>query len=810
MTRSTGQGFFSVERDDDAFSSAIESLIFPVSQTTGFDFSALAAGPRTAFPGLQDQSFTSPHPGNVTDALSTSSTTESADITAQPLNAGALTFTLHNIGGVTPGSQAEAGFQRAAALWESFFGDPVTVRLDVGFSSLGPGILGSTGAASKVVSYSAVRTALTADKSSSDDAAAVASLSAGSSLAFVTNNSAGARVFDSDASANNTLLNVSTADLKALGITTDANGQPVDTGAADASIAFSSDFNWDFDPSDGITAGAIDFVGVAFHEIGHALGFISGVDVVDVNTGRGPGGQVNLNPFAIFSVLDLFRYASAGVRDLSFGGSTYFSLDGGATDLALFSTGRFQGDGRQASHWKDNLGIGIMDPTSVPAGQANVVTSRDIQAMDVIGWNLVGNSTPGPAPGAGSISINDVQISEGDNGFKTETFTVTRSAGGVATAFDVLFSTADGTATVADNDYVPNVGILHFDANVNTQTISVIIRSDTKFEPDETFFVNLSPLTFGVSISDAQGVGTIQNDDPNPNPDHFDAAGIWTPAGNGSDKTWHVGDFNGDGKDDIFRYLGGEDVFLSNGTSFSHSGIWSPAGNGSDNQWHVGDFNGDGKDDIFRYLGGTAGADMFLSNGASFVHNGNWSPADPGSDGTWHVGDFNGDGKADIFRYLSGEDVFLSNGSSFGNHSIWSPAGNGSDGKWYVGDFNGDGKDDIFRHIEGSGVQMFLSTGTSFVNSGVWTPAGMGSDGTWHVGDFNGDGKADIFRYLAGQSGADVFLSNGSGFVHDTSWTGTGIGSDNQWYVGDFNGHGADDIFRQVSAGIDMLLSHLG
>jgi uncharacterized delta-60 repeat protein len=425
-------------------------------------------------------------------------------------------------------------------------------------------------------------------------------------------------------------------------------------------------------------------------------------------------------------------------------------------------------------------------------------------AVDSAGAATV-SITVNPVPG--SIVISDQAQSEGDSGTQTMTFTVTRSGG--TAAFDVNFATFDHSAAVADGDYVAKAGTLHFDAGVDTQTISVTVNGDVKQEANQTFFVNLSGATNGATISDSQGIGTIQNDDFNPAPGHFDAAGIWTPAGNGSDNTWHVGDFNGDGKADIFRYVGGEDVFLSNGTSFSHSGVWSPAGNGSDNQWHVGDFNGDGKDDIFRYLGGTAGADMFLSNGASFVHNGSWSPAGPGSDGTWHVGDFNGDGKADIFRYLNGEDVFLSDGTSFVHSGVWSPAGNGSDGKWYVGDFNGDGKDDIFRHIEGTGAQMFLSTGTSFVDSGVWTPAGMGSDGTWHVGDFNGDGKADIFRYLGGQSGADVFLSTGSGFVHDASWTGAGIGSDSQWYVGDFNGGGADDIFRQIS-GVDMLLSHFG
>jgi hypothetical protein len=95
-----GQGF--LERDDDPFASLIESLIFPVSQSAGFDFSALAADfLQTTFSGSQLELLGSPHPGHVTEAASTS---ESEDITVQPLEAGALTFTLHNLGGVTPGS----------------------------------------------------------------------------------------------------------------------------------------------------------------------------------------------------------------------------------------------------------------------------------------------------------------------------------------------------------------------------------------------------------------------------------------------------------------------------------------------------------------------------------------------------------------------------------------------------------------------------------------------------------------------------------------------------------------------------------
>jgi hypothetical protein len=113
--------------------------------------------------------------------------------------------------------------------------------------------------------------------------------------------------------------------------------------------------------------------------------------------------------------------------------------------------------------------------------------------------------------GAGSISINDASITEGNAGTKTLTFTVIRTGG--SAAFDVDFSTVDGTATIADGDYVKNAGTLHFADGINTQTVSVVINGDTKVEPNETFGVQLSNATNGATISKAQGTGTIIDDD---------------------------------------------------------------------------------------------------------------------------------------------------------------------------------------------------------------------------------------------------------------------------------------------------------
>jgi serralysin len=112
-------------------------------------------------------------------------------------------------------------------------------------------------------------------------------------------------------------------------------------------------------------------------------------------------------------------------------------------------------------------------------------------------------------PVVGDISISDVTITEGDSGTKTATFTVSRTG---TAAFAVDFATADGTAA-AGSDYVATSGALSFAAGQSTQTVSVTINGDTTVEPNETFFVSLTNATNGGTILDAQGLGTITNDD---------------------------------------------------------------------------------------------------------------------------------------------------------------------------------------------------------------------------------------------------------------------------------------------------------
>lgn len=303
---------------------------------------------------------------------------------------------------VAPGTPAEmvAGFQRAEDLWATYVNDDVTIRLDIAGQNLGGGILGGALGVNRTFTYTEVRNALINDAISTFDEAAIANLPATAGLDVFINrtsdNPAGSAdatpYVDADGGLNNTSVELPKANAKALGLVGAADTTP------DGNIIFNTAFTFDYDPSDGIGQGLTDFVGVAFHEIGHIFGFVSGVDDLD----RSDGQNGNAGPFPDdtfrLSGLDLFRSsaasraAGADVDFVSDNSVKDFSLDGGATILGTFSTGQNYGDTQQASHWKDDrfLGgvpLGIMDPVSAPPGFQNIVTDLDITAFDVIGWD---------------------------------------------------------------------------------------------------------------------------------------------------------------------------------------------------------------------------------------------------------------------------------------------------------------------------------------------------------------------------------------------------------------------------------------
>ena len=272
------------------------------------------------------------------------------------------------------------------------------------------------------------------------------------------------------------------------------------------------------------------------------------------------------------------------------------------------------------------------------------------------------------------------------------------------------------------------------------------------------------------------------------------------------------GDFNGDQKSDLAYFVAAPNeamqiqVRLSNGSTYSDTQNWC-----YNTQYNslerirgrvaVGDFNGDGKDDIaamYEYNNNTMKIHVWLSTGSSF--NGFYSWLDsmtPGSyeparvTGRFVAGDFNGDGKDDLAAMYKYNDdtmklqVWPSTGSSFNGFYSWkesmTPGSYNADrvtGRFVAGDFNGDGKDDLAAMYKYNGdtmkIQVWPSTGSSFNGFYSWkesmTPGSYEPDratGLVVCGDMNADGKDDItalYAYNEGLGQPHIYKSTGTSF----------------------------------------------
>ncbi|MCX7422704.1 MAG: Ig-like domain-containing protein, partial [Planctomycetia bacterium] len=130
------------------------------------------------------------------------------------------------------------------------------------------------------------------------------------------------------------------------------------------------------------------------------------------------------------------------------------------------------------------------------------------------------NATVDKAQGVGTIqnddttvSIVDVTQNEGNAGFSSFVFAVSLSQPSVFPV-TVEYATANGTATLADNDYQAKTGSVSFAPGETKATISISVNGDAKPERDETFLVKLvNPMNGSLATGGAQGYGFIRDDD---------------------------------------------------------------------------------------------------------------------------------------------------------------------------------------------------------------------------------------------------------------------------------------------------------
>jgi hypothetical protein len=165
-----------------------------------------------------------------------------------------------NLGGSVPAA-AIPSFAAAEAYLEAQFADPITVTVSVSFANLGSGIIGATGSSyANNRSYTNVRDGLVAGMDANDTIQT--SLPAGTTIPV-------RYVGTSATVTNESLIDMTRANFKAaIGTTTGSDG----------SMQYNSSFNFDYDPSNGITGSQTSLVDVIIHETGHAMGFVSAAD----------------------------------------------------------------------------------------------------------------------------------------------------------------------------------------------------------------------------------------------------------------------------------------------------------------------------------------------------------------------------------------------------------------------------------------------------------------------------------------------------------------------------------------------------
>jgi uncharacterized protein YjdB len=327
-----------------------------------------------------------------------------------------------------------------------------------------------------------------------------------------------------------------------------------------------------------------------------------------------------------------------------------------------------------------------------------------------------------------------------------------------------------------------------------------------------TGVLTVNPTTGVVTITDAlqKGVYGITVTTPNgtatatftlfvTKPDCAAQYAAGSVSLSGQPKAPAIGDFNGDGIQDLATSNGNVSISLGDGNGGFLPGTYVSVG--SSQNVAIGDFNGDGNQDFAApYIYGIA---IRLGDGSGgFTSASNVTRLDPTQFVYVSIGDFNGDGLQDLAATdIEDHKVFIFQGDGTGGFNLTADVGvGGRPEKIVIGDFNSDGIHDFATISEikdfvsirlGDGTGGFTSASDVSLGSGFY-PSAIA------LADFNGDGIQDFAATITGADRVSIRLGNGTGGF--TSALNVDIGDPFQVdnprsiAIGDFNGDGMQDL----------------
>ena len=282
---------------------------------------------------------------------------------------------IFNVSGSLPNGAAGAIALAEAAI-ESNFNDPTTVIVSLSFANLGSGVLGATGSSYVSTTWANSRAGLINGMDGDDTIQNF--LPTGTTIPV--------RYNESSATVTN----------ENLVFWTRANYKATIGSAAgsDASMQYNSAFNWDWDPSNGVSGSSYSFVDVIIHEVGHAMGFTSGSDFRTND----------------MEALDIFRFQRTDGTGTDYNPDTtaefqttprtvdLINTDNQNSDLISVEYRMSDGSPYQTSHFREQTSnIGIMDPAfgnGLSYFSRGYYSQADIDMFDAIGYDVVDGVPP--------------------------------------------------------------------------------------------------------------------------------------------------------------------------------------------------------------------------------------------------------------------------------------------------------------------------------------------------------------------------------------------------------------------------------